>query len=184
MVNAKSSICVYCGARSGDDPAFVEAARELGDAIGQQGWRLVFGAGDIGIMGEVANSCIASGAPTLGVIPQHLVDWEVAKQDVDQLIVTETMHERKKVMFMNADAVVVMPGGAGSLDEFFEVLTWAQLKLHAKPIVVVNIAGYWDPLVALVRNVVDRGFADASLLDLFTVVQTVPEAIAALAASQ
>ncbi len=121
-------------------------------------------------MGEVARSAQAGGAETLGVIPTHLLDAEVAKRDLSQLIITETMHERKKVMFMNADAVVVLPGGAGSLDEFFEVLTWAQLGLHRKPIIVVNIDGYWDPLVALINQVIDRGFADKSLAGLFTVI--------------
>jgi uncharacterized protein (TIGR00730 family) len=152
----------------------------MGESIARQGWRLVYGAGDIGIMGEVARSAQAGGADTLGVIPTHLMQAEVAKRDLSRLIITETMHERKKVMFMNADAVVVLPGGAGSLDEFFEVLTWAQLGLHNKPVVVVNVDGYWDPLVALVDHVIDRGFADASLRRLFQPVTSVAKCVETL----
>ena len=175
MVNGNFSVCVFCGARPGGNPDYMTAATDTGKMIGQNGWRLVYGAGDIGIMGEVASSALASGASALGVIPQHLVDWEVAKQDLTSLIVTENMHERKKVMFMNSDAVIVLPGGAGSLDEFFEVLTWAQLGLHKKPIILANIAGYWDPLLTLIDHVVAESFAENSLKELFTVAGSVQE---------
>ncbi len=181
MVNEKKAICVYCGARPGNDPAFMAAATEFGTAIGSKGWRLVYGAGDVGIMGEVARSAQNAGADALGVIPTHLVAWEVAKKDLDRLIITETMHERKKVMFMNADAVAVLPGGAGSMDEFFEVLTWAQLGLHRKPIVVLNVLGYWDPLLGLVDHLISKGFADASLTEFFKVVDDIPALFDALA---
>ncbi|MAY88933.1 MAG: TIGR00730 family Rossman fold protein [Pseudooceanicola sp.] len=170
-----TSVCVYCGSRPGALPAYTEAARALGTALAHADWQLVYGAGDVGLMGEVARAAQGAGGRTFGVIPAHLVAWEVGKKDLTSYVVTETMHERKKVMYMNADAVVVLPGGAGSLDEFFEVLTWAQLKLHAKPILVLNTEGYWDPLLALVDHVIDQGFADASLRDLFRVVDT-PEA--------
>ena len=172
MSSPRFSLCVYCGARLGRDPAYLQAAKDLGALIGQNGWRLVFGAGDRGIMGAVAVAARESGAETLGVIPTHLIGQEMNVRRSDQII-TETMHERKKVMLMNADAVVVLPGGAGSLDEFFEVLTWAQLGLHDKPIVLVNVAGYWDPLIALIDNVVDQGFADCSLRGLFRVARDV-----------
>ncbi|KMK67943.1 TIGR00730 family Rossman fold protein [Puniceibacterium sp. IMCC21224] len=157
------SICVYCGARSGSDPTFATEAEALGRAIAAEGWRLVYGAGDVGLMGIVARATQAAGGDTFGVIPQHLLAWEVGKTDLTRFVVTETMHERKKVMVMNADAIVVMPGGAGSLDEFFEVLTWRQLGLHGKPIFLMNVNGYWDPLNALLQHVVDHGFADASI---------------------
>lgn len=127
-------------------------------------------------MGTVARAAQDAGAETFGVIPQHLVDWEVGKTDLTTYIVTETMHERKKVMFMNCDAVVVMPGGAGSLDELFEAVTWRQLGLHEKPIYLLNTNGYWDPLIVLIKHVITQGFADASLLDYITVV---PDAAAA-----
>ncbi|MCL4169259.1 UNVERIFIED_CONTAM: hypothetical protein GTU68_013529, partial [Idotea baltica] len=124
------SICVYCGSRNGAQPAYTEAAVSLGQAIAEEGWRLVYGAGDVGLMGEVARAAQRAGGDTFGVIPKHLVDLEVGKTDLTRYVVTETMHERKKVMIMNADAVVVLPGGAGSLDELFEALTWRQLGLH------------------------------------------------------
>jgi len=128
-------------------------------------------------MGRVARTAQAGGAETFGVIPQHLVQWEVGKSDLTSYVVTETMHERKKVMFMNCDAVVVLPGGAGSLDELFEVLTWRQLGLHEKPVYLVNTDGYWDPLMHLLNHVVAQGFADASLLEML---DCVPDAGAAL----
>ncbi len=166
------SICVYCGSRDGANTAYANAAEELGAEIAAHGWRLVYGAGDIGLMGRVARSAQEGGAETFGVIPMHLCEREVGKRDLTTFIVTQTMHERKKVMFMNADAIVMLPGGAGSLDEFFEALTWAQLGLHDKPIMLLNVAGYWTPLVELMEHVVSEGFADPSLLKL---VQCVPD---------
>lgn len=160
-----SSICVYCGSRKGANPDFTTEAEALGQALAGEGWRLVYGAGDVGLMGTVARAAQSAGGETFGVIPTHLLQLEVGKTDLTRFVITETMHERKKVMLMNADAVVVMPGGAGSLDEFFEVLTWRQLGLHQKPIVLLNVAGYWDPLKTLMHHVVDTGFADDSLLD-------------------
>lgn len=177
------SVCVYCGSRFGTDPAFKTAAHDTGAMIAQMGWRLVYGAGDVGLMGEVANATQAQGAETFGVIPTHLLDFEVGKRDLTSFIITENMHERKKVMFMNADAVVVLPGGAGSLDEFFEVLTWRQLGLHSKPIVLLNINGYWDPLLALMDHVVAQGFADASILTFVTIKNDVASAMEHLAES-
>ncbi|MDU8912572.1 TIGR00730 family Rossman fold protein [Aestuariicoccus sp. MJ-SS9] len=177
---SQKSICVYCGSRLGADPAYAEAAHALGAGLASERWRLVYGAGDVGLMGETARAAQAAGADTFGVIPKHLLDWEVGKTDLTRFIVTETMHERKKVMLMNADAVVVLPGGAGSLDEFFEVLTWRQLGLHEKPILLLNVNGYWDPLETLLQHVVDQGFADASLLGFVTSVGSVEDALAAL----
>ncbi|NNE86717.1 MAG: TIGR00730 family Rossman fold protein [Silicimonas sp.] len=174
MPSPQFSICVYCGARPGTSPVYMEAAQAMGALIGKNGWRLVFGAGDRGIMGAVADAARAAGARTLGVIPTHLIGQEMNLRRSDQII-TETMHERKKVMLMNADAVAVLPGGAGSLDEFFEVLTWAQLGLHDKPIVLVDVGGYWEPLVALIDHVIDQGFADASMRGLFRVASDVGE---------
>ncbi|MEQ6202721.1 TIGR00730 family Rossman fold protein [Sulfitobacter sp. HNIBRBA2951] len=175
------SICVFCGSRAGDTPAFTTVAETMGQGIAARGWRLVYGAGDVGLMGSVARSAQAAGGDTFGVIPQHLVDWEVGKTDLTTYIVTETMHERKKVMVMNADAFVVLPGGAGSLDELFEVLTWRQLDLHEKPIYVVNTDGYWDPLMQLMKNITGRGFADDSLLEFVTWVEDADAALEGLA---
>lgn len=162
------SVCVYCGSRAGAMPAYAADAKALGRALAAEGWRLVYGAGDIGLMGEIARAAQTAGGDTFGVIPRHLVDREVGKTDLTRYVVTETMHERKKVMIMNADAVVVLPGGAGSLDELFEALTWRQLRLHDKPIVILNTDGYWTPLKALIEHVIDQGFADASLAGFLT----------------
>ena len=123
--------------------------RRSAPALAAAGLRLVYGAGDVGLMGAVARAAIAAGGETFGVIPSHLVAREEGRRDLSRLVVTETMHERKKVMFMNADAIVTLPGGPGSLDELFEVLTWRQLGLHAKPVFLLNVNGYWDPLLAL-----------------------------------
>lgn len=172
------SICVYCGSRDGDDPAFATAAEALGLGLAARGWRLVYGAGDVGLMGRVARSVQAAGGETFGVIPTHLMSMEVGKRDLTSFVITETMHERKKVMFMNGDAVVVLPGGAGTLDEFFEVLTWRQLGLHDKPIILLNISGYWDPLLILMDQIVNRGFADPSIRSF---IKTAPDVEAALA---
>ncbi|MEM6634764.1 MAG: TIGR00730 family Rossman fold protein [Pseudomonadota bacterium] len=174
------SICVFCGSRPGVSPEYTKAAELLGKSIAARGWRLVYGAGDVGLMGSVARSAQNNGAETFGVIPEHLVNREVGKRDLHSFIVTETMHERKKVMFMNSDAFVIFPGGAGTLDEFFEILTWAQLGLHSKPILVVGIDGFWDPLLALLDHVVAQGFAAPSLLEFVKAVPDVPEALSVL----
>ena len=180
MTAPLKSVCVFCGARSGTNPAHTAAAKAMGQTIATNGWRLVYGAGDIGLMGEVARAAQAAGAPTMGVIPVHLLNQEVGKRDLTQFVITQDMHERKKVMFMNCDAIVVLPGGAGSLDEFFEVLTWAQIGLHQKPIYLVNIDGYWQSLIDLLDHIVASGFADTGMKRLFSVVASIPEVTAAL----
>ena len=156
------------------------AAEALGRAIAAKGWRLIYGAGDVGMMGAVATAASGSSGGSLGVIPQHLVAREAPEGGIGARVVTETMHERKKVMFMNADAVVVLPGGAGSLDEFFEVLTWGQLGLHRKPIFLLDVEGYWQPLIGLIDHVIAEGFADASLKALVSVLPDVEALVAAL----
>ena len=174
---AVKSVCVFCGSRSGDDPAFAAQAALLGRLLAENNMRLVYGAGDVGLMGEVARAAQDAGGETFGVIPTHLLKLEVGKRDLTSFVVTENMHERKKVMFMNSDAVIVLPGGAGSLDEFFEVLTWRQLGLHDKPVLLLNTNGFWDKLVGLVDHVIAHGFADASLKGFLTIVddaQAVP----------
>jgi uncharacterized protein (TIGR00730 family) len=169
-----ASVCVFCGARPGRDPALAAVAQATGEMLARNRWRLVFGAGDVGIMGEVARAAQAAGGQAMGVIPTHLMRREAARHDMAGLVVTETMHERKKVMFANSDAIVVLPGGAGTLDEFFEVLTWAQIGLHRKPILLLDHAGYWQPLVALIEHVIAQGFAEPGLRDLFSTAPNVP----------
>ena len=177
---SKRSVCVYCGARFGKNSTYLATAETLGKSLADCNWRLVYGAGDVGLMGAVARAAQDAGGETFGVIPTHLINQEVGKTDLTHFIVTETMHERKKVMFVNADAVVVLPGGAGSLDEFFEVLTWRQLGLHDKPIILINADSYWSPLLGLLEHIVDQGFADANVLDFITVVPDAETAINAL----
>lgn len=172
------SVLVFCAAREGNNPIYMEAANEMGKSLAAHGLRLVYGAGDVGLMGEVARAAQAGGGETFGVIPGHLVDMEVGKTDLTRYIITETMHERKKVMFMNSDAVVVLPGGAGSLDEFFEVLTWGQLGLHHKPIYILNTGGYWDKLIALIDHIISEGFAGKDVREAITVLDTVEQVIA------
>lgn len=174
------SVCVYCGSRPGAHPAYAMAAETLGTALADEGWQLVYGAGDVGLMGIVARATQAAGGETFGVIPVHLMAAEVGKRDLTRFVVTETMHERKKVMFMNCNAVIVLPGGAGSLDEFFEVLTWAQLGLHEKPIILLNTEGFWNPLIALIDHVIEEGFAAPSLRSFITLADSPAAAITQL----
>jgi uncharacterized protein (TIGR00730 family) len=183
MMSTLRSVCVFCGSRSGANPAYAKAAQDVGTLIADQDWRLVYGAGDIGLMGEVARAALADDALTMGVIPTHLMAREQGKRDLTTLVITENMHERKKVMFMNSDAIVVLPGGAGSLDEFFEVLTWAQIGLHIKPIFLLNTEGYWQPLILLLDHIIAQGFADPSMRNLFIVVSDVYELSAGLQAA-
>ncbi|MEL7257868.1 MAG: TIGR00730 family Rossman fold protein [Pseudomonadota bacterium] len=168
------SVCVFCGSRPGKNPAYMADAEAFGAIIARRNWRLVYGAGDVGLMGAVARSTQLAEGETFGVMPENLFDREIGKTDLTHYVLTETMHERKKVMFMNCDAVVVLPGGAGSLDEFFEVLTWRQIGLHQKPIFLLNTEGYWTKLVQLINHIIDEDFADVSLRDFMRVVEDVP----------
>ena len=183
MSDVLRSVCVFCGSRPGATPAYASAARAVGSALARNGWRLVYGAGDVGLMGEVARAAMADGARTLGVIPTHLMAREQGKRDLTNLVITEDMHERKKVMFMNSDAIVVLPGGAGSLDEFFEVLTWRQIGLHRKPIYLLDTDGYWQPLIALMDHVIAQGFAEDAMRSYFITVADVSALEASLRAT-
>lgn len=183
MTATLRSVCVFCGSRAGGNANYALAAHEVGVLIAEMGWRLVYGAGDVGLMGEVARAAQNAGGQSMGVIPTHLMAREQGKRDLKTLVITENMHERKKVMFMNSDAVVVLPGGAGSLDEFFEVLTWAQIGLHKKPIFLLDTDGYWQPLIGLIEHVIEQGFADASLRGYFLVVKDVYDLGAGLEAA-
>lgn len=175
-----TSVCVYCGSRMGAKPSYEAAAKAFGTGLAEAGLRLVYGAGDVGLMGTVARAAQTAGGETFGVIPEHLVKREVGKRDLSTYVVTETMHERKKVMLYNADAVVLLPGGMGSLDELFEASTWKQLGLHQKPIILLNTEGYWEPLRHLIDHIVAEGFAAAEHAAALTWVQTPEEAVEAL----
>ncbi len=178
-----SSLCVFCGSRVGDDPAYGDAARDLGGEMARRGIDLVYGAGSIGLMGVLADSHKANGGHVTGVIPNFLDDLEVGRRDVDNFIVTGSMHERKALMFDAADAFISLPGGLGTLDETFEIMTWRQLGLHDKPIIILDVNGYWAALGELLDATISRGFADDSARDLYTVVSDVAGVFDTLAAA-
>ena len=180
MNHSIPSVCLFCGSRNGKGQHFVAAAQELGTLIANEGWRLVYGAADIGLMGEAARAAKQANGSVFGVMPRHLAELEILRSDLDCLVLTETMHERKKVMYVNSDAIVVLPGGLGTLDEFFEIFAWRQLGLHSKPIFLINVGHYWDGLAGLVETVVETGFADPDVNALFTVVDSPLAAISAL----
>jgi len=158
------SICVYCGANPGARSEYAAAAADLGTAMATEKVRLVYGGGAIGLMGIVARAALAAGGEVTGIIPQFLRDREVMLRDVDDLIVTADMHERKRIMFQRSDAFVALPGGIGTLEEVVEVMTWAQLDQHVKPVLIVNIDGFWDPLIALFTRMADEGFLHKAFL--------------------
>lgn len=150
--------CVYCGSRHGKDAAFADAARQIGSEIGKRGWQLVYGGGQVGLMGIVADETLAAGGSVVGVIPRVLMEREVGHQRLQELHVVETMHERKHLMAQRAHAFVALPGGIGTLEELYEVWTWRQLGYHDKPLGLLNVNGYYDPLLSFMDHTVDRGF--------------------------
>jgi uncharacterized protein (TIGR00730 family) len=155
---AQRRICVFCASSNGVEPIFLEAAKVLGRSIAERGWHLVFGGAEVGLMGAMANAALASGGAVTGVIPRSLVYREIAHRGLTQLIEVNSMHERKAEMARRADAFLVLPGGLGTLDELCEILTWAQLGIHEKPIVLVNIAGYWNAFLGMLDTAVAAGF--------------------------
>lgn len=164
---AIKSVCIYCGSSAGASPAYAEAARRLGRELGEQGMRLVYGGGRIGLMGVVADAALAAGGQVIGVIPDNLQLRERGHHGVTELRVVGSMHERKNVMFELSDAFIILPGGYGTLDEAFEMLTWRQLRLHDKPVLFANIDGYWDPLKGLIDHFIREGFAQETSRRLF-----------------
>lgn len=174
------SVCLFCGSRSGLSQSHARAAEKFGSSVAQEKWRLVYGAGGIGLMGIAATAAKAAGGTVFGVIPAHLTELEIVHGELDTLVVTETMHERKKIMFMNSDAIVALPGGAGTLDELFEAITWLQLGLHEKPIFLLNVEDYWNGVLSLLGDVVRCGFAEENLTGLVRCTNSVDELIAEL----
>jgi uncharacterized protein (TIGR00730 family) len=163
------SICVYCGSRPGAAPVFADAARSVGDWIGRNGGQLVYGGGNNGLMGMVADATLASGGQVVGVIPKALVDREWAKLDCTELHVVETMHERKRMMAERADGFLALPGGIGTFEELFEVWTWRQLAYHDKPIGLLDVDGYYRPLLEFLRSSVGHGFMNEWQMGLLRV---------------
>jgi uncharacterized protein (TIGR00730 family) len=158
LATAIRSICVFCGSASGARPEYAAAARELGELLAREGIGIVYGGGHVGMMGQVADAALAAGGHVVGVVPQHLMRPEVAHQGLDELIVVESMHTRKRTMAERADAFVVLPGGFGTFEEMFEMVTWLQLRLHAKPVGLVNCLGYFDHLLAFLHHAAAEGF--------------------------
>lgn len=172
-----SALCVYCGSRAGDDPAFADAARELGAVLARERIQLVYGGGGIGLMGELARSVLAHGGEAIGIIPKVLQGREVEQAGLTRMEEVPDMHHRKRRMFDLADAFAVLPGGVGTLDETVEMITWAQLGIHRKPILIVDVAGYWAPFVGLLDHIVRRDFATERTLDFYAAVGAVADVV-------
>jgi uncharacterized protein (TIGR00730 family) len=166
-----SSVCVFCGSNGGADPAYVAAAEEVGSGLAQRGIRIVYGGGRVGLMGALADSARAAGGEVVGVMPQALVDREIGHTGIDDLRVVDTMHERKALMVELADAFIALPGGIGTLEELFEVYTWAQLGLHAKPLALLDVAGYYRPLAAFLDHAVQERFLRPETRSMLAVVE-------------
>ena len=172
-LNSIRSAAVFCGSRHGNDPAFARAAEQLGARLAEAGIRLVYGGGRIGLMGVVADAVLAGGGQVFGVIPDFLRRLEVEHAGITEIVVTETMHARKQLMCDEADVFVTLPGGLGTYDETIEIITWRQLKLHDKPILILDIAGSARPLIAAIDAAIEMGFASPSARDLFEVLDDV-----------
>ena len=169
MTTPTFSLCVYCGSRPGTDPAYVDAARAVGEWIGRHGGQLVYGGGRNGLMGVVADATMAAGGRVVGIIPKALVEKEWAHHGCSELHVVDTMHERKRLMAEHADAFLALPGGIGTLEELFEVWTWRQLGYHDKPVGLLNLGGYYDSLLAFLRTSVQQQFMGDWQMDLIRV---------------
>ncbi|HKS88119.1 MAG TPA: TIGR00730 family Rossman fold protein [Stellaceae bacterium] len=179
-MRAIRKLCVYCGSAGAVDVRYREAARELGERMAAAGLELIFGGGRVGLMGVLADAVLAAGGRVVGIIPERLRDAELAHRGVSELVIVANMHERKRHMAERADAFAVLPGGIGTLDETFEILTWRQLGLHDKPIFAVDVDGYWQPLLQLLDHLVANGFSPPLVPQLLQVVPDVAALIAAL----
>jgi len=179
----RPSICVFCGSSSNVAEVYLQSARDLGRILGEAGMDVVYGGGHVGLMGIVADSALEAGSRVTGIIPKFLDEWEVGHEGLDELVVTETMHDRKHLMYDRADAFVTLPGGLGTFDETIEVITWTQLGLSKKPVILVNINDYWTRFLDLIQFSIDEGFARPEHANILTVVDTpaeVPGAIGKL----
>ena len=174
------TVCVYCGSGLGSDPKYAAVTRELGQKMVDNAMRLVYGGGHIGLMGVIADAVLDAGGEAVGIIPEHIHIRENQHNGLTELLVVDSMHTRKRLMADRADAYVVLPGGFGTLDEAFEIITWKQLELHNSPVIFLNVDGFWDPLVALVRHQTAGGFIHEHNQHLFEVATTVDEAISIL----
>ena len=174
------NVCVYCGSSSRVDDAYKNAATELGGLIAKEGWGVVYGGGRVGLMGLVADSTLKAGGDVVGIIPSHIKEREVQHEELTELVVVDTMHVRKQMMVDRSQAFVILPGGLGTLDELFELLTWKQLGLHDKPIVIVNMNGYWQGMLDSLKHVAGEGFMRVEDMGMFITVESVADVPAAL----
>jgi len=174
------SVCIFCGSRSGRDPVHKNAAIELGQLLAKNRIRLVYGGGHVGLMGIIADEVLTNGGHVTGVIPEFLERLEVGHNGLTEKIETNSMHVRKQRMFDLSDAFISMPGGLGTLDETFEIITWKQLRLHNKPIIIMDNCGYWQPLEALIQSTINDGFADPQATQLYSIVDGPDQALKAL----
>lgn len=179
-----NSICVFCGSSLGNDPIYQQIAQATGLAIAQQGQTLVYGGGRSGLMGVVADSAIVAGGQVIGIIPQALVDRELAHTGLTELYVVNDMHERKTKMAELADAFVALPGGAGTMEEIFEQWTWNQLGIHQKPCAFLNVEGFYDGLIQTIQDSVDRGFSQARFVENLIVADNIGEILTAFSVYQ
>jgi len=152
------AVCVFCGSQPGAKPAYLQAARELGAQLARRDWNVVYGGGHVGMMGALADSTLAAGGRVIGVIPEHLMRPEVAHQALTELLIVDSMHTRKRIMASRSDAFIVLPGGYGTFEEMFEMVTWRQLQLHAKPVGLINVDGYFDHLLAFLQHASEQEF--------------------------
>ena len=169
----RKSVCVFCGASNSVPKKYLDIGTTFGAILAKKDITLVYGGGDCGVMGAIANASLKSGGHVTGVFPVSLRNIENEHQSLSEIIIVNTMHERKQCMFDRTDAFVVFPGGFGTMDEMFEILTWKQLKLHHKPIVIFNYENYWDPLIALMDNIIENKFAKPETAGYYAVVDRV-----------
>jgi uncharacterized protein (TIGR00730 family) len=167
----KKSVCVFCGASNNVDKKFLEVGAAFGEILAKKGVTLVYGGGDCGVMGAIANATMKHGGHVTGVFPVNLRHIENEHQNLTEIVIVDTMHERKQGMFDRADAFIVFPGGFGTMDETFEILTWKQLRLHHKPVVIFNYEKYWDPLMQLMKNIIDNKFAAPETAGYYVMVE-------------
>lgn len=176
-MSAIKTVCVYCGASTRVDDIYKDTAAKTGELLAKSGFNVVYGGGRLGLMGIVADSALANGAHVTGITPTILKDLEGAHSGLSELVIVDTMHTRKRKMSELADAFIILPGGFGTLDELFEILTWRQLEMHDKPIIIVNVNNYWDPLKALINNIIEEKFATAAHATFSRFVSSPNEAI-------
>lgn len=178
-----TSLCVYCGSSTGTEPVFMEAAERFGHLMAERNVELVYGGGGIGLMGAVARAVLAGGGRVTGIIPKFLTEIEVEFDEVSELIVTDSMHARKQLMFERSQAFVALPGGVGTVEETIEMLTWAQLGRHSRPIVIANLNGFWDPMIELLDHIIKAGFARSNIRSIYSVVDRVEDILPRVEAS-